>query len=237
MAKESPQRQTASYWKIMGLEFLSCMVSLNYSVFGVSFCSSAIKIFAFLVKATDTFTPLVFTCDNSAHLKKVHLRLGYREDGVRAIWTTMGHDARGANLKRLSAPSRERIRSDRRWRISNYSSGSPNMQREQPIKTWRRGLARSYTKTWKEMKKRKEQERGEDVETGVRCKDSQFACTSTPFLSLCTIWIREKSLNPGWLWTTKRSLNYTPNLQLYARTHSHQAHRGCDMRNQILKKK
>lgn len=75
-----------------------------------------------------------------------------------------------------------------------------------------------------------------DVQTGVRCKDSQFACTSTPFLSLCTIWIGEKSLNPGWLWTTKRSLNYTPNLQLYARTHSHQAHRGCDMRNQILKK-
>lgn len=85
-------------------------------------------------------------------------------------------------------------------------------------------------------KKERAKEREEDVETGVRCKDSQFACTSTPFLSLCTIWIREKSLNPGWLWTTKRSLNYTPNLQLYARTHSHQAHRGCDMRNQILKK-
>lgn len=133
-------------------------------------------------------------------------------------------------------PPENGIQSDRRWRISNYSTGSPDMQREQPIKTWRRGLARSYTKTWKEMKKRKEQEREEDVETGVRCKDSQFACTSTPFLSLCTIWIREKSLNPGWLWTTKRSLNYTPNLQLYARTHSHQAHRGCDMRNQILKK-
>lgn len=57
--------------------------TLNYySVFGVSFCSSAIKIFAFLVKATDTFTPLVFTCDNPAHLKKIH---GDCEDGVRAI--------------------------------------------------------------------------------------------------------------------------------------------------------
>lgn len=88
MAKESQQRQTASYWKIMGLELpgLYSLTRLNYcSVFGVSFCLSAIKVFALLDRTKDTFTPLVFTCDNSAHLKKVHLRLEYCEDGVRAI--------------------------------------------------------------------------------------------------------------------------------------------------------
>ncbi len=58
MAKESLQRQTASYWKIMGLELpeLYSLSTLNY-VFGVSFCSYAIKIFTFT--ATDIFIPVV----------------------------------------------------------------------------------------------------------------------------------------------------------------------------------
>lgn len=90
------------------------------------------------------------------------------------------------------------------------------MQKEQPIKTWRRGLSRSHTKRGEKHQKT------EGLEHHPR------------FSRLCTIWIREKSLN-GWLWTSKKSLNCTPNLQLYARTHSRQAYRGCDMRNYILK--
>ncbi len=60
MAKESLQRQTASYWKIMGLELpvLYSLSTLNY-VFGVSFCLYAIKIFTFPDKATDIFIPVV----------------------------------------------------------------------------------------------------------------------------------------------------------------------------------
>lgn len=58
MAKESLQRQTASYWKIMGLELpvLYGLSTLNYDS-GVSFCSYAIKIFTFPDKATDVSIP------------------------------------------------------------------------------------------------------------------------------------------------------------------------------------
>ncbi len=101
MAKESLQRQTASYWKIMGLELpvLYGLSTLNY-VFGVSFCSYAIKIFTFPDKGSDIFIPVVLH-EITQHVWRRCYLMGYCEDGVRAIWTTMGRDVRGGCLKCL----------------------------------------------------------------------------------------------------------------------------------------
>lgn len=220
----------------MGLELpeLYSLSTLNY-IFGVSFCSYAIKIFTFPDKATDIFIPAVLNeiiqhvwrrCTLWATVKMAseqsELQWGAMwEEGV---WNAFSH------------PPENGIRSDRRWRISNYSTRSPDMQREQPIKTWRRGLASSYTKTQREIKKEKGVARARERETKRQEWDVKIfsLLVHQPRFRRCVPYESGKKASilagfepPKEAWTTRLICSFMPeHIPI-------KAHKGCDMRNQM----